>query len=290
MARTQTGDAGGLEDLEQSIELAEQSNSVYELVAAVNNLANQLSALGMLEEASVQRRHHREICERFGMTSLLSWNDAEAVADAYMRGDYPEMADRAERFLAREDASASYQEAVVRGVLAHGYISDGRIDAGLDQSGRALALARVAAEPQNVSGALLFRAHALTAAGRAAEATTLLDELLSLPDHLSFFQTLAPLPLLLAEQGRSRDFVAAIDTVSQRTPWRDAAVAVAAGRYADAAEAYARIGSRFVEAWCRLLAAEAGDPTELAEATAYFRSVGAAPYLRRCEALMAESA
>ena len=200
------------------------------------------------------------------------------------------MAECGERFLSRDGGSASYQEAVVRAVLAHGHVVSGRADAALDQSERALILARAAAEPQNVCTALLSRAQALTAAGRTAEATPLFDELLSLPDHMSFFQMLAPLPLLLAEQGRPGDFLTAVEAVTQRSPWRDAAVAVARGPLRDAAEAYARIGSRFVEAWSRLLAAEAGDTSGLESAAAYFSAIGALPYLRRCELLAAASA
>jgi len=55
---------------------------------------------------------------------------------------------------------------------------------------------------------------------------------------------------------------------------------------------YGQIGSQFVEAWSRLLAAEAGDDPmgQLSKATAYFRRVDAKPYLRRCDELLAASA
>jgi hypothetical protein len=50
------------------------------------------------------------------------------------------------------------------------------------------------------------------------------------------------------------------------------------------------MGVRFGEAWARLLAAERGEDGQLARAQAYFAEVGAAPFLRRCEALMPKSA
>ena len=67
----------------------------------------------------------------------------------------------------------------------------------------------------------------------------------------------------------------------------------AQGDLGAAADAYERIGSKFAEAWARLLAAEAGCPdadVQLGRAQAYFERTGATPYLRRCEALIAASA
>ena len=110
---------------------------------------------------------------------------------------------------------------------------------------------------------------------------------------MRFFHWLHPLPLLLVEQGRGSDFVAACEPVSHTSPWRTAGVMAAQGDLVAAADAYERIGSKFAEAWARLLAAEAGCPdadVQLGRAQAYFERTGATPYLRRCEALIAASA
>jgi hypothetical protein len=110
---------------------------------------------------------------------------------------------------------------------------------------------------------------------------------------MRFFHWLHPLPLLLVEQGRGSDYVAACEPVSVSSPWRLAGIAAAQGDLVAAADGYERIGSKFVEAWARLLAAEAGCPEpdlQLGRAHAYFERVDATPYLRRCQALLAASA
>jgi class 3 adenylate cyclase len=291
MARVTTGDAGGIDDVERSIELAERASSAHDILYGINNLANLLWALGRLEEATAQRGRHRKAAERFGMKALLVWGEAEASYDAYLRGAYDEMIERAERFLAEHEGRAHQQEGAQRNVLAQGYAATGRAAAALEQSELGLALARETRSSENVAYGLMGRALALSAAGRDPESATVVDEILADPVLLAHFVWLAPLPLLLAEQGRQRECLAVIEHAPP-SPWRDAAVAVAEGRYAEAADAYGRIGSRFVEAWSRLLAAEAGDhsPARLAAAADYFRAIGAVHYLRRCDVLASASA
>jgi tetratricopeptide (TPR) repeat protein len=82
------------------------------------------------------------------------------------------------------------------------------------------------------------------------------------------------------------------------TRWFQAAAAMAAGRFAEAADRFAEIGSLPDEAFARLRAAErllaVGARTEggaqLQRALAFFRQVGAGGYLSRAEALVAASA
>jgi class 3 adenylate cyclase len=82
------------------------------------------------------------------------------------------------------------------------------------------------------------------------------------------------------------------------TRWFQAAAAMAAGRFAEAADRFAEIGSLPDEAFARLRAAErllaVGARTEggaqLKRALAFFRQVGAGGYLSRAEALVAASA
>jgi class 3 adenylate cyclase len=97
---------------------------------------------------------------------------------------------------------------------------------------------------------------------------------------------LAAVPGSLAEQGPAP------------TRWFQAAAAMAAGRFAEAADRFAEIGSLPDEAFARLRAAErllaVGARTEggaqLQRALAFFRQVGAGGYLSRAEALVAASA
>jgi class 3 adenylate cyclase len=292
MARVQGGDPAGIDDLERSIELAEQANAADDISTGCNNLANMLWALGRLEEGGVYLRRLRGVAERYGLTAHLVWSEFEAVSEAYLSGEYGELIERAEHFLAENEGKSLYQEAPCRNMLAHGYAVVGRSAEALEQSERGLALSRTTGESQTVGVALFARAHACLAAGQPAEASSLLDEVLAAPTLLSYLFWLAPLTLLLADQDRGDELLAATKDLMLPTPWRTAAIAVAGGRFAEAADVYGQIGSQFVEAWSRLLAAEAGDDPmgQLSKATAYFRRVDAKPYLRRCDELLAASA
>jgi hypothetical protein len=86
--------------------------------------------------------------------------------------------------------------------------------------------------------------------------------------------------------------------VTTPTPWLQAATAMAAGRFEQAADRYAEIGSLPDEAFARLRAAEqllgagrqAGGTAQLQRALAFYRQVGAAGYLREADAVVAASA
>jgi hypothetical protein len=110
---------------------------------------------------------------------------------------------------------------------------------------------------------------------------------------MRWFVWIAPLPLLLHELGRGDDYIAACDPVPMQCRWRTAGIAAARGDLRAAADEYAAIGSRFVEAWARLLAAErggAGADEQLARARTYFAEIGAHAMLRRCDVLLQDSA
>jgi hypothetical protein len=96
-------------------------------------------------------------------------------------------------------------------------------------------------------------------------------------------------PFVLIELGREADWLAATEGLPA-TRWDEAGLAAARGDLVTAAEKYAEIGARFMEAWARLLAAERGEIAQLEPARAYFSSVGATPFLARCDAVLAASA
>jgi hypothetical protein len=186
-----------------------------------------------------------------------------------------------------------YLESPIRGTLAHALIAAGRIDEALEQSERSLRQSREVGDPQLRGGALLARASALAASGAADRTAPLLDELLASTPLMRWFVWLAPLPLLLVELGRGDDFIAACTEVPMQCRWRTAGIAAARGDLRAAADEYAAIGSRFVEAWARLLAAERGGvgaDEQLARARTYFAEIGAPALLRRCDLLLQDSA
>jgi hypothetical protein len=235
----------------------------------------------------------RLTAERYGIAIARAWQEGEAVFERYLRGDYVALLTQAERFLDQYVGEAPYQEAPIRGTLAHALIAAGRIDEALEQSERSLRQSREVGDPQLLGHALLVRASALTASGASDHAAPLLDELLASTLLMRWFVWLAPLPLLLHELGRGDDFIAACDAVPMQCRWRTAGIAAASGDLRGAADEYAAIGSRFVEAWARLLAAErggAGADEQLARARTYFAEIGAPALLRRCDLLLQDSA
>jgi tetratricopeptide (TPR) repeat protein len=229
----------------------------------------------------------------YGIAIARVWQEGETVLERYLRGDYVAVVPQAERFLDQYLGEAPYLEPPMRGTLAQAFIAAGRIDEALEQSERSLRRAREIGDPQLLGGALLARASALAASGAPDHAAPLLDELLASTPLMRWFVWLAPLPLLLHELGRGDDYIAACDAVPMQSRWRTAGIAAAGGDLRAAADEYAAIGSRFVEAWARLLAAEqggAGADEQLARARTYFAELGAPALLRRCELLLQDSA
>jgi tetratricopeptide (TPR) repeat protein len=291
-ARANAGQPGGVEDLRRAVEVAERSQEAWSLLQAHNNLAQLLWQTGRIEEGAEQLAAYDRTVERFGMQFQLGWLDAQKVYLAYLRGEYGEMIDGAERYLSAYADTSTYMEAPQRAILAHAYAVLGRTDAALAFSERGLELSLESQGPEGRGFALLARAHALWSAGRGSEASVTVEELLTDSPALTHLHWLAPLPLLLHEHGLGAECVRILDAAPMPSLWRDALALLADGRFLEAAEVYERIGSRLVWAWTLLLATEHGqvDPRNLGEARQCFRTLDAAPFLRRIDQLNVASA
>jgi tetratricopeptide (TPR) repeat protein len=285
MARVYQGDAGGIEDLERSVERAKQAGSVFNHHSALNNLANILWNVGRIADGSACIREARALCERYGFTSALAWNDAELVYDADYRGDLEAVVAGATEFLARGADSVGYQDRAILTVRARALLARGQVEDALADAERALADLRTGADAQLVPYVLSITSRCLRAAGRAAEADELLTELLAGEP----IEDLYELPLGLIELGRAEGYLALTEGKSGHL-WQEAGRTAAAGELARASEMYAEIGAREAEAWAALLAAERGDTSRLDSALAYFEEQRATPYASRCRALMQASA
>jgi class 3 adenylate cyclase/tetratricopeptide (TPR) repeat protein len=286
LARVYSGDAGGIEDLEQSVERAERAGSVFHLTGAVNNLANSLWLVGRLDDGSVRIREARSISERFGFQSALAWNDAELVYDSYFRGDLEDVVARATAFLAHTQTDVGYQVRPALATRARALVACGRADEAVADAELALAgLTSEDHDAQTEPFILFAAARCFRAVGREPEADELLARVLEgSPDELLY-----ELPLQLVELSRGAEYL----TLTDSTPghaWLEAGRAAASSDLVGAAEIYGRIGARFAEAWAGLLAAEHGDTSRLDPALAYFEEQRATPYAQRCRALMQASA
>jgi len=285
LARTHSGDAGGVEDLERAVVRAENAAAVSEHATALNNLANSLWQVGRLEEGSARLAEAGAVAARYGMTAGIAWHDAEQVYDRDLHGDLDGVLTAAAWVLSPERAE-SYQTRPVLATRAHTLLARGQIDDAVADAKRALAGLREAGpDAQTSAWILTVASRCLRAAGREDEANALLAEALeTMPQELN-----VDLPLSLVELARGEQYLTATEGV-RRNAWFDAGRAAASNELVRASEIYGEIGARFPEAWAALLAAERGDTSRLESALAYFEEQRATPYVERCRALMQASA
>ena len=286
LARVRGGDAEGIADIERSVELARQSGSFFHLATGLNNLANVLWQIGRLADGSARIHEARDLCERYGLVTLLQWNDAELVYDAYFRGDLQDAVAAATSLLERGLGTAGYQEKAVRATQAVGLLALGQTERAAGEAELGLARMREAgSDAQTESYILTAAALCRRAAGHVEEADAVLAEALAAaPDETTY-----ELPLHLVELGRGDEYIAGMDGRAGQV-WLHAGRAAAAGELVRASEIYGSFGARFPAAWAALLAAERGDASRLDAALAYFEEQQATPYVERCRSLMQASA
>jgi class 3 adenylate cyclase/tetratricopeptide (TPR) repeat protein len=288
LARVNGGDAGGVEDLEHSLERAQDARAVFEMVLALNNLANVLWQIGLLDEGTGRIQEARAVCEQYGATAGLLWNDGELVLDCWLHGDFDGVLAAAERFLSHPGIEQQYQVRTVWTARAQVELARGSVQDAVADAERALAGLRESGRDAQVEGLVLVTAsRCMGAAGRTGEADALLAEALARPESGDGFAY--ELPLYLVELGRGEEFL----RLTEDRPgyaWREAGRAAGSGALAEAAEIYGRIGAAYPEAWAALLAAEHGDRSRLDGAVGYFERQRSTAYLDRARALLPASA
>jgi class 3 adenylate cyclase/tetratricopeptide (TPR) repeat protein len=296
MNRIHRGDEGGFQDLERSARLAEAAKAVAEIHRSYNNLANVSWDVGRLDAASGYLATGRRFDERFGYVGGLHWLDGEDMLDHDIRGNWDEALAIATRIIESSGEFVSYHVGPAREVRARIHAGRGEVTKALEDSEAALSFARDVKDPQAVGPGLLTRARVLFAAGQRPAAEQLLAEIFRDYDvQMSWF---SQLPLLLADLGRAGEYVSATEDAYMSTPWVNAGRSIGTGDASRAADIYGEIGAKAMEAWARLLAAEAlvakgrraEADAQLTTALAYFRRVRGAAFVQRGEALLAASA
>jgi DNA-binding SARP family transcriptional activator/tetratricopeptide (TPR) repeat protein len=265
---------------EQGIAVAERIDS-HELAHGYGNLAEVLSALGDFPGAFQARRTGLEHAERLGLRWYARWLRIQELQELYYAlGEWDELLARAEKYVQERTILATPAYEFTMRVRA----ARGDTDGALADSMRMLELSRASGDLQALGPALAAAAFGAFAAGERDESTRLVDELTSILNWRSLWTYfwIAPLAVVLHELGRGDKLVQAGNEMTVRTPWLDAGVAAASGDFKGAAAAFDRIGAQPDAAYARLRAGE-----EIERALDYFRSVGAAAYIREAEALLA---
>jgi tetratricopeptide (TPR) repeat protein len=245
VARSESGDLGGVSDLERSLELAQRANSP-EAVRAYLNLGSILARLGNLPRAFELHAAGRRAAERFGDLSGIRWLAAERVYEEYWSGRDEDALRSANEILAEvESGSPHRMELAARLIRGWILLARGDVSGAAEDAVRGLEFARGAGDPQALFPALAFAARAAHAEGRGGLADDLVDELLR-----SWEQWSLALPSTgVADLGlvcgglRRADELEAVAARKTKTRWLEAALAVAHGDFVRATELYAQIGS-----------------------------------------------
>jgi tetratricopeptide (TPR) repeat protein len=300
-ARVAIGDAGGIDDLERSAEIAVAANSI-ESVRAYGNLASVLSDLGELERASATRVEANRLGERFGLTNWLTWIWGDQCWGLYFQGRWDEAFERLDALISEAAEAGFWLETPLRLVRGRIRLARDDVQGAHEDASRALERAEAAKDPQVMWPALAFGARAFVANDRE-RAESLASELLSAWEEHGLgiggdFAWLSDLAVVLAALGGESELGTLVAKSRVKTPWRTAAAAYVSGDFQAAAAEYSAIGALPEEADARLRAAEilagkgrrAEAAAELERSLAFWRSVGGTAYVREGEALLAASA
>jgi class 3 adenylate cyclase/tetratricopeptide (TPR) repeat protein len=291
LARTRSGDAGGLADLEESIAISVSANSI-ESVRGYANLGNALLEQGDLASAFELHEKGRVAAARFGDADRIRWFDEERLYELYWRGRWDEaleLADATVGGVTGERPTTLEEDA--RLVRSRIRLARGDADGAVSDSLRSVELGRRAGYPEMVVPALALHARVTAAAASSEEAEAAIAELLELwPERAPSSYWLADLAFAAGELGRSAVVLAALEHVAGTSRWAEAARAFLGGDFARASALYAEIGSIPDEAFTRLCSARASldGRDDLGQALAVFRSLGAEAYVREGETLVGD--
>jgi len=288
-AKYELGDPSGIDDMRESVAVAKSINSALLITRSCNNLAVILRLDGRIRESHEVAEDGLAIAERFGMHATIQFARGTIPFQLYEQGRWDEALRAADAFLA-EVAAGSHPGNENSARYARGLIRLGR-----DDAAGALADTELALEAARASMAALpkypaygLRAYVLAAIGdlaAAREATLALVAFRREADRQAFGGDAHG--VWTFEQTGLLDEVIAVMGTGRRTPWLEAAEAVAAGSWARAAEIYERCGSPLSTAFARL---QTGRDADLRAALDFYRSAGATRYVRQAEAGRAASA
>ena len=298
-ARIHLGDLDGFGDLDTAIALATEVRAFSQLHTALNNKATRLVGLGRLAEAAAVQTEMEANLQNDSNIATRWWVGASAVELHYNLGAWDESLRLADGWLAESDAGATHVlEPWVRQVRAAILLA--RADPAAAQDLEPVLRRSRVEDISDADQSVARGAFAAVIVGDLAAVSRLVSAILRVGDLLTGALNDAPIvdaAWAAHAVGRGDEYLALLGS-GPTIPWVRAARAICVGDFSSAAEVCAEMGYRPGEAYARLRAArklvEAGRraeaDAELQRSLAFWRSVGAARYVREGEALLAESA
>jgi class 3 adenylate cyclase/tetratricopeptide (TPR) repeat protein len=301
-ARCQSGDPGGIADLEQAVAVADRANAPRENSRARANLASVLWMRGSLDRSAAVSEECQRSAERFGQHLVVRWVRGTRAREEYVRGRWDQASECLEAFLSEVEAGSPHYLAA-DSYMIRSDIRLGRddVDGAIGDAEQSLHLARVAKDPQVLYPALAKAAYVFSEAGNWNHASALAGELLEQltigrVNSTLIADSLHELAWTLSPAGRGSELLAILP--EEPLPWVRAAWSFASGDLQGAADICGAMGALTEEARDRLWRAESlveqhrrpEADSELQRALAFYRSVGATRYIRKGESLLAESA
>ena len=289
-AKVNSGDLGGLDDIERSIEIALAIGSP-EAARACNNLGACFLAVGDMRRAIALVGEAIDTGERLGNVNIAGFSRTFRLWMVMRTGVWDETLPVADEFIeACEAGESHYHEPGMRAQRAVIRIARDDVDGAVEDVRKALPRARSAGDPQVMVPVLARCARVLFEAGRRDEARELVREALGTE---AVFQAV-DLAWVAGDLGWEDDVRVWLAKLPA-SKWRDAGQAVIAGEFLSAAEAYDEIGDVHEEACARLRAAgqlvaggrRAEADEQLGLALAFWRSVRATRYIHEAETLLA---
>ena len=288
VVRSSLFDPAWEEDLTRSLELGLRSNSFRAGRAYINLGSSLVEAAGDLTRGEAVTREGLAFSERMGFSlTALTWFRGNLADATYLRGAWDESLALAEQMVAGEP---HYMQQVAFSIRAAIRLARGDGGGAAEDMERALHDARAIRDPQALDPALVNAADVAHRNGDTEVAIELLEELGS---HERAGTWVVSLALLLHDLGSpATTIVEKRDTA--RTPWFDAALAIADHDFERAVDVLERTGARTFVAAARLRAAaayaaqgrSADAAAQLAPALAFYREVAASAYVLDGEALV----
>jgi tetratricopeptide (TPR) repeat protein len=287
VSRRNLGDEGGYEDQRRAIEIAREGRALWEFHHARNNLISANFSTARFDEVRDELESWRLSWEELGgpRQSWL-WYLLARAQYAYVAGDWDGVAHEIARFRAGlPEGQPHYLEPSMALLEAKILTARDHADAARAEINRAMGLSESAADPQTLAPSRVQRALVELDAGNRSLAEADFDWLVGLGDTLvvSLAEETTDFAWLGVGLGRGAD-AAAVIAASPLPAWSEVGVAIATGEAARALELLTGMGNRSAAAYARLRFGGVHLPAALD----FYRSVGAARYVREIEAAIAD--